>query len=213
VTGILGQWLRRNGKRRGTVLAAGLVVLAWFGIVAVTLGVAGNLRAAQHTGKHPNGVYLLVAVDASQPLPQATIDRMAALHAAAAISTPVLRAQPQTVRALAKAGVVIVNAGGGTGVASGKAIGQAAGGITAVTGHSPRLLVSDGRLDPLAVGVVTMHREHIVVPAVTMRCGATVLPALKGLVLIEAPGDCDLSGTLQRLSQLTPARPISDLNA
>ena len=195
------------------MLAAGLVVLAWFGIVGVTLDVARHLRVAEHAGKQTGGVYLLVAVDPTQPLPQATIDQMVALHAAAAISTPVLRAQPQTVRALAKAGIVIVNAGGGTGVASGRAIGQAAGAITAVTGRSPRFMVTDGRLDPMAVGVVTMHREHVVIPAVTVHCGAVARPTLKGVVLIETTGDCDLDGTLRRLSQLAPPKPISDLNA
>jgi processive 1,2-diacylglycerol beta-glucosyltransferase len=195
-----------RSRRRLALTAAGLVGLAWLGTVGVSLAVAGGLQSIGPASRHRGEVFFMVAVDPNRPIDESTIDRLASLHAGAAVSTEVVRRQPQTVRALARAGVVIVNAANGapyaTGVFSGRtAIGQAAAEIASATGRPPRLMVSNGDLDALDVSIVAVHRERIVIPSTMVRCGVTPGRTMRGVVLVEQSSECDLTTTLDELSR------------
>ncbi len=197
----------RRHRRRLAIAAASTVAVLWLATVGVSLAVAGGFQSIGPASRRGGSVYVLVAVDSNKPMSPSTIEKLAAVHGAAAVSTTVLRTQPETVRALARAGVTIVNAADGapyeTGVFTGRAsIGQVATGVAAVTGRSPRLMVSNGELDAIDVGIVAMHRERIIVPAATVHCGAAMGHGMKGVVLVESIGDCDLDATLDALTAM-----------
>lgn len=205
----------RRPRRRLALIAASVVASLWLATVGMSLAVAGGFQSIGPASRRGGQVYVLVAVDSTRPMAQATIDKLAAAHGAAAVSTKVLHTQPQTVRALAKAGVTIVNAADGapyqTGVFTGRAsIGQVATGIAAVTGRSPRLMVSNGELDAIDVGIVAMHRERIVVPAATVHCGAAMGRGMKGVILVESTGDCDLDATLDELAAMAHRHSVRE---
>jgi UDP-N-acetylglucosamine:LPS N-acetylglucosamine transferase len=205
----------RPRRRRVAIAAASTVAALWLGTVGISLAVAGGLQSAGPASHRGGAVYILVAVDSTRPMSQGTIDKLAAAHGAAAVSTRVLSAQRDTVRALARAGVTIVNAADGapyeTGVFTGRAsIGQVAAGIARVTGRSPRLMVSNGELDAIDVGIVAMHRERIIVPAATVHCGASMGRGMKGVVLVESTGDCDLDATLDALAAMARRHSVRE---
>jgi UDP-N-acetylglucosamine:LPS N-acetylglucosamine transferase len=202
-------------RRRLAIAAASMVAVFWLATVGVSLAVAGGFQSVGPASRRGGSVYVLVAVDSTKPMAQDTIEKLAAAHGAAAVSTNVLRAQPATVRALAKAGVTIVNAADGapyeTGVFTGRAsIGQVATGVAAVTGRSPRLMVSNGELDAIDVGIVAMHRERIIVPAATVHCGAAMGHGMKGVILVESTGDCDLDATLDALAAMANRHSVRE---
>ncbi|EWM15320.1 glycosyltransferase [Kutzneria sp. 744] len=197
----------RRRRRRLALAAASTVAVLWLATVGVSLAVAGGFQSIGPASRRGGAVYVLVAVDSTKPMSKQTIHKLAVAHGAAAVSTTVLRTQPETVRALAKAGVTIVNAADGapyeTGVFTGRgSIGQVATGIAAVTGRSPRLMVSNGELDAVDLGIVAMHRERIIVPAATVHCGAAMGHGMRGVILVESTGDCDLGATLDALAAL-----------
>ncbi|MFC0549237.1 MGDG synthase family glycosyltransferase [Kutzneria chonburiensis] len=203
----------RRSRRRMALTAAATVVVLWLATVAISLGVAGgSIGPASRRG---GAVYILVAVDSTRPMSPRTIKKLAAAHGAAAVSTTVLHAQPETVRALAKADITIVNAADGTlyepGVFTGRAaIGQVAAGVAAVTGRSPRLMVSSGKLDPVDLGIVALHREHIIVPAATVHCGAAMRRGMRGVILVESTPDCDLDATLDALAAVAHRHAVRE---
>lgn len=199
--------VRPRRRRRLAIAAASTVAALWLATVGVSLAVAGGFQSVGPASRRGGTVYVLVAVDSTKPMDPTTIEKLAEVHGAAAVSTKVLHTQPETVRALAEAGVTIVNAADGapyeTGVFTGRAsIGQVATGVAAVTGRSPRLMVSNGELDAIDVGIVAMHRERIIVPAATVHCGAAMGHGMKGVILVESTGDCDLDATLDALSAM-----------
>jgi UDP-N-acetylglucosamine:LPS N-acetylglucosamine transferase len=202
-------------RRRVALAAASMVAVLWLATVGVSLAVAGGFQSAGPASRRGGSVYVLVAVDSTKPMAPGTIAKLAAVHGAAAVSTNVLRTQPETVRALAKSGVAIVNAADGapyeTGVLTGRAsIGQVATGVAAVTGRSPRLMVSNGELDAIDVGIVAMHRERIIVPAATLHCGAAMGFGMKGVILVESTGDCDLDATLDALAAMAHRHAVRE---
>ncbi|QUQ70358.1 MGDG synthase family glycosyltransferase [Kutzneria sp. CA-103260] len=204
---------RSRRRRRLAIVAASTVAFLWLATVGVSLAVAGGFQSVGPASRRGGSVYVLVAMDSTKPMSRSTIEKLAAVHGAAAVSTKALRAQPATVRDLAKAGVTIVNAADGapyeTGVFTGRAsIGQVAAGVAAVTGRSPRLMVSNGELDAIDVGIVAMHRERIIVPAATVHCGAAMGHGMKGVILVESTGDCDLEATLDALSAMASRHSV-----
>jgi processive 1,2-diacylglycerol beta-glucosyltransferase len=205
----------RRSRRRTAVAAASTVALLWLATVGISLAVAGGFQAIGPASRRGGAVYVLVAVDSTRPMAPRTIKKLVAAHGAAAVSTAALRAQPETVRALARAGVTIVNAADGTpyepGAFTGRAaIGQVAAGVTAVTGRSPRLMVSNGKLDTVDLGVIALHRERIVVPAATVHCGAAMGRGLRGVILVESTGDCDLDATLDALAAVAHRHAVRE---
>ena len=205
----------RARRRRLAITAASMVAVLWLATVGISLAVAGGFQSVGPASRRGGSVYVLVAVDSTKPMSPGTIKRLATAHGAAAVSTNVLRTQPETVRALAKAGVTIVNAADGapyeTGVFTGRAsIGQVATGVAAVTGRSPRLMVSNGELDAIDVGIVAMHRERIIVPAATVHCGAAMSHGMKGVILVESTGDCDLDATLDALAVMAHRHSVRE---
>lgn len=203
----------RRPRRRVALVAAATVAVLWLATVATSLGVAGG--AIGPASRRGGAVYILVAVDSARPMSSRTIKKLAAAHGAAAVSADVLRAQPETVRALAKADITIVNAADGTpyepGAFTGRAaIGQVAAGVAAVTGRSPRLMVSSGKLDAVDLGVVALHREHIIVPATTVHCGAAMRRGMRGVILVESTADCDLDATLDALAAVAHRHAVRE---
>ncbi|AHI01834.1 hypothetical protein GCM10010174_86910 [Kutzneria viridogrisea] len=200
-------------RRRVGVAAACLVGVAWLGTVGVSMAVASGFQSIGPASRHSGEVFFLVAVDQDRPMPATEIDQLARLHAGAVVSAHVVDRQPETVRALARAGVVIVNAAGGapytTGLFTGRtAIGQTAGAITATTGRAPRLLLSSGDVDAIDVGIVAAHRERIVVPTNTIPCTNSPRRPVRGVVLIEQTAGCDLASALDELSRLADYRAV-----
>jgi processive 1,2-diacylglycerol beta-glucosyltransferase len=209
----------RPSRPRWTRLAAASVALAtllWLGTEGTSLAVAHGWQAATPPGVRHNTVFLVVGPAPGRPLDPDTVRRMLAANAAVAVSSGLAQRQPGDVRNLAGAGVVLVNAGNGapyeTGVIGGRsAIASAARGIARLTGHAPRLLLSNGDLDAIDLAMVALQRERFVVPHTVVPCGAPPprLPA-EGVVLLQMPatGSCDLGLTLDRVNRQADAQSL-----
>jgi hypothetical protein len=71
-------------------------------------------------------------------------------------------------------------------------------------------MVSNGELDVIDVGIVAMHRERIIVPAATVHCGAAMGHGMKGVILVESTGDCDLDATLDALAAMANRHSVRE---
>jgi hypothetical protein len=191
---------------------------AWVSVItAILWGMTnGTALAVSHgwreVGDETGGsaVYLVVDVSPNQTLTAQDLRSLAGLHAAVAVSVSMAARNPQRVRQLADAGLLLVNSAGGnpykTGVFRGRgAIGAGARAIARITSHSPSLMLSDGDVDAVDVGLATLYGERIIVPKTTVACGSpggVGLPRGGGVVLVRAAGpSCSLSATLAALSQ------------
>jgi hypothetical protein len=90
------------------------------------------------------------------------------------------------------------------------AIGAGARAIAGITSRPPGLMLSDGDVDAVDVGLATLYGERIIVPKKTVACGSSAagmaLPSGGGVVLVRAAGpSCSLSATLAALSQSAAA--------
>jgi hypothetical protein len=139
------------------------------------------------------------------------------VHAAAAVSLAAAHQQPDSVRGAARAGLVIINAANGapyqTGVITGRTvIGAAAHAIRPLAGRPPTLMLSNGDIDAVDVGLASWYRERFIVPHATVRCDAPI-PALRpgGVVLIEAPPAqrCGLAPLLTRFARQATAQSLT----
>jgi len=192
------------------VLAA--ICMLWAFSSGTSLAVANGWRTgAPHTPD--NSVYVVVAVPSRGELTSEDVAAMADLHAAAAVSVNAARENPETVRQLAAAGIPVVSAAGGqpyeTGVFTGRgAIGAAARAINALTAHEPHLMLSNGDLDAVDVGLAALYGELIVVPKSTVTCENSTLPARGGVVLVERTSGCALADELNKVADQLKNRDL-----
>jgi processive 1,2-diacylglycerol beta-glucosyltransferase len=205
--------------RRLAVAAAMTAALGWWaGTYGTELAVAHGLNSVERA-EH-GGIYLIVHSDAA--LDQQTITMMQSLNAALAVDLGLLERQPGTVRGMAAAGIVLVNAGRGrpyhTGFVSGRtAIGRTASQIRRAQGSAPRLFLTADDLDAIDVGAIAASHERIVVP--DERAGAGRIPALHpgDILLLECTGSQSCRTALalvgRQVAQLgLQSRSLKELN-
>lgn len=177
--------------RRLAWLAASIAWLLWVFTSGTSIAVAHGFRAVGETGVSANEVFFVVEAPSDQPVSDADIRQLNRLHAAVAVSVTTASDNPDSVRRMAGAGLLMVNAAGGqpyeTGWFAGRgAIGAGARAIDRITTHRPNLMLSNGDLDAVDVSLAAMYGERIIIPKTTMSCtDLTALPARGGIVLIR----------------------------
>jgi hypothetical protein len=179
--------------------------------MAVAHGYRAVLPAATSDATYP-----VVELPADRPLAPDELRAMIDIHAAAAVSLAAAHQQPESVRSAAHAGLVIINAANGapyqTGVITGRTvIGSALRAIRPLAGASPSLVLSNGDVDAVDVGMVAWYRERFLVPHATVSCDAPIPPLRPGgVVLIEAPPAqrCGLEPLLTRFAQQASAQSL-----
>jgi UDP-N-acetylglucosamine:LPS N-acetylglucosamine transferase len=201
--------LRYRRLRRLTVWLIGVTCLLWLGTNGTSMAVAHGWRAVGVSGLSSRSVYFVVDVSPDQDITQQDINTLSQLHAAVAISVTTATKDPNLVRKMARSGLLVVNSAGGrpyeTGVFTGRgAIGAGAKAITALTSHTPNLMLSNGDVDAVDVGLAALYRERILVAHASIGCGASTpaLPEHGGVVLVqENKGQqCSLDSMLPRLA-------------
>lgn len=194
-------------RRLLPVAAVAMLLLALDATVGARLAVAHGLQSIRPGGR--DATYLVVHPGPELPLDATTIRLLVSAKAAVAVDEQLVRGRPEQVRAMAAAGLTLVNAGSGppyeTGIVGGRSvISRNAAAIDRLSGRHPAFYLSGPDIDAVDVGTVSYLREVIVRPTVALSCGSppTVLPPLRGrIVLVEGaaqPG-CDLALTLTRL--------------
>jgi hypothetical protein len=146
------------------------------------------------------------------------------LHAGVAVSVGAAVANQDAVRRISDAGLVLVNSAGGqpyeTGIFTRRGtIGAGARLITQLTSHRPNLMLSNGDVDAIDVGMAAFYHERIVVPKHELTCGQPLkLPTSGGVVLVHSGGgaNCALGSILHQLAVEASAEnlhptPLEDL--
>jgi processive 1,2-diacylglycerol beta-glucosyltransferase len=208
---------RPRARRRVAAAAAVLAALMWTGTYGTRLAVAHGLNSVEPA--HEQGLY--VVVHPSGNLDSQTISAMAALRVGVAIDGRLIQRQPDTVRRLAAADVVLLNSGRGhpyhTGLITGRlAIRKTAEAISHLDGHPPRLFVTGSDIDAIDVGVVAGAHETIVVPDQWSNTGAIAYLRPGDVVMLECTDGRSCQAVLtmlehRALQQNLPLRPIAEL--
>lgn len=196
--------------RKLAIWATALTCLLWMCTGGTSLAVAHGFRAVDSRPGTSHAVYFVIDVPPNQTVTDQDLAAMAQLRAAIAVSVSTATRNPDLVRRMADAGLLVVNSAGGqpyrTGFFTGRsAIGAGAREITRLTSNRPNMMLSDGDVDAVDVGLASLYGERIVVPSATVGCTASVtLPVNGGVVLVRPTrhGQCDLSATMARLSDL-----------
>ncbi|HEX4704766.1 MAG TPA: glycosyltransferase [Pseudonocardiaceae bacterium] len=199
----------RRRIRRVAWVAASVAWLLWVFTSGTSLAVAHGFRAVGEVGIPANQVYFVVEVPADQAVSDQDITRLSTMNAAVAVSVATAAQNPNVVRRMAGAGLLMVNAAGGqpyeTGWFAGRgAIGAGARAIDRLTAHRPSLMLSNGDLDAVDVSMAAIYGERIIIPKTTMSCGSiTSLPARGGVVLIRQDHGrpCAIGPMLARLNR------------
>lgn len=194
--------------RRLTWVAASVAWLLWVFTSGTSFAVEHGFRAVGETGMHSGDVFFVVEVPSDEQITEQDVVQLSSLHAAVAVSVKTASDNPDAVRRIASAGLLVVNSAGGepydTGWFSGRgAIGAGARAIDKITLRRPDLMLSNGHLDAVDVSLAAMYGERIIIPKATMSCSApTPLPSHGGIVLIQDPaGSCDIGLLLAQLDQ------------
>ena len=161
---------------------------------------------------------------ADQKVTEQNIIELKQLNAGVAVSVNAAVANQDAVRRISAAGLVLVNSAGGepyeTGVFTRRGtIGAGARLITQVTSHRPNLMLSNGDVDAIDVGMAAFYHERIVVPKHVLTCGQPLkVPATGGVVLVHSGNgaDCALGSVLHQLAAQASAAnlhatPLEDL--
>ncbi|HWC80719.1 MAG TPA: glycosyltransferase [Pseudonocardiaceae bacterium] len=197
----------RVRRRRIIAWAMAFAWLVWACTNGTSIAVANGWRdGAPHT---PSGsVYVVVDTPSAGTFSSADLRAMAGLRVSAAVSVSTAMHNPDIVRQLAATRIPVVSSAGGqpyeTGVFIGRgAIGAAARAISRLTTHEPNLLLSNGDLDAVDVGLAALYGERIVIPKTTVNCASLNLPTRGGVMLVDARGgqDCTVADLLQRVEQ------------
>jgi hypothetical protein len=125
---------------------------------------------------------------------------------------------------MSDAGLQLVNSAGGqpyeTGVFTRRgSIGAGARLITQLTSHEPNLMLSNGDVDAIDVGMAAFYHERIIIPQHVLTCGQPLkLPASGGVVLVHSGNgaNCALGSVLDQLADEAVAEnlhptPLKDL--
>jgi processive 1,2-diacylglycerol beta-glucosyltransferase len=197
--------LRR--ARRLAVVAAATAWLLWVFSSGTSIAVAHGFRAVGEYGVPARAVFVVVEVPPNQAVSDEDIAALNRMNAAVAVSVRTAASNPEVVRRLADAGIPVVNSAGGqpyeTGWFAGRgAIGAGARAINRLTTRRPNLMLSNGDVDAMDVGLAALYGERIVIPKVTEGCGVSqALPARGGVVLLspDSGGNCSLDDSLAQL--------------
>lgn len=207
--------LRRS--RRLALVAASMAWLLWVFTSGTSMAVAHGFRAVGETGLPAREVFFVVELQPDQPISDQDIGQLSHLNAAVAVSVSTAAKNGDVVRRLANAGLLMVNSAGGqpyeTGWFAGRgAIGAGAKAIGRITARRPSLMLSNGDLDAVDVGLAAIYGERIVIPKATVSCGVTQpLPAHGGIVLIrpDTAKGCALGPMLARLTERAATANLS----
>lgn len=200
----------RVGLRRTRRLAFVAVATAWLLWVftsGTSIAVEHGFRAVGEFGVPSREVFVVVEVPQNQVVNPSDIAALRRLNASVAVSVRTAATNPAVVRRLANAGIPVVNSAGGQPYATGwfagrGAIGAGARAINKLTTRRPDLMLSNGDLDAMDVGLAALYGERIVIPKVTEGCGVgQALPSRGGVVLLrpESVGACTLGDALFQL--------------
>jgi processive 1,2-diacylglycerol beta-glucosyltransferase len=195
----------RVKRRRLITWGLALLWLVWACTSGTSLAVANGWRDG--TPRTPSGsAYVVVAVPTVGTISDADLRTMANLRVAAAVSVNTAMREPDTVRRLAEAGIPVVSSAGGqpyeTGIFVGRgAIGAAARAISRLTAYEPHLMLSNGDLDAVDVGLAALYGERIVIPKGNVNCTGATVPARGGVLLVDrtAGQSCSLTDLLTQL--------------
>lgn len=201
---VLGRRVRRLGWA-----AASLAWLLWVFTGGTTFAVEHGFRAVGETGVHSGDVYFVVEVPTAGSVTEQDVSQLSSMNAAVAVSVRTADQNPEVVRQMAGAGLLVVNSAGGqpykTGWFHGRgAIGAGAKAIDRITTRRPNLMLSNGDLDAVDVSLAAMYGERIIIPKATMSCSApTTLPAHGGIVLIrqDQAGTCAIGPLIAQLER------------
>lgn len=200
--------------RRMAAWVAALVCLLWVCTNGTSLAVAHGFRDGAPRAT-PGSVYFVVDVPTNQTASDALVQQLTNLRASIAVSVGTAARNPTTVRELAADGIPVVNSAGGapyeTGVFVGRgAIGAGARAISRLTTHEPALMVSNGDVDALDVGLAALYGERIVITHTMVDCNSTTLPKNGGIVLVHKGLNqhCDLTTLLARLNRQAVAQNL-----
>lgn len=217
ITGLIGQGpqpgsqyeQRRRRLRRIAASVTAAACVLWMGTFGTSIAVAHGFRSIDVTGTPTDSVYFVVDLAPDETVTQQDIRALSRLHAAVAISVATATKDPDLVRQMARTGLTVVNSAGGhpyeTGVFTGRsAIGAGARAIAQLTARQPNLMLSDGDVDAVDVGLAALYRERILVTHNSIGCGPTSppLPARGGVVVLREDNGqrCQLASALRRLA-------------
>jgi processive 1,2-diacylglycerol beta-glucosyltransferase len=207
----------RRLRRRLVATTAAVVAGLWLATAGTGAAVAHGFRAARPSHADSANVYLVVALPDDRPTDTATLDSLVKAHAAVAVSQTMAEKQPETVQAAAAAGLELVNAGPGrpyeTGVVHNRrTLGRTAVDIHKLTGHYPRLLLSDGSLDAIDVMAASWYHERILIPDNAHESGADPDSVRGGkVVLVSCYGQagCDLDHLVNQIAVQADDKSLS----
>ncbi|HEX3779619.1 MAG TPA: glycosyltransferase [Pseudonocardiaceae bacterium] len=230
IAGLIRQWTEapahayrsRKVARRLAVWSTVVLSLLWMCTFGTSMAVAHGFRAV---GAGPSGsVFFVVDLPADQKVTQQDIDELRDLNASVAVSVEAAIANQDAVRRMSDAGLQLVNSAGGqpyeTGIFTRRgSIGAGARLITQLTSHRPNLMLSNGDVDAIDVGMAAFYHERIIIPQHVLTCGQPLkLPTSGGVVLVHSGNgaNCALDGVLEQLADEAAAdnlhpTPLKDL--
>ena len=232
IAGLIRQWTEapqrkyrpHKAARKFAVWATAVLSLLWMCTFGTSMAVANGFRAVTPPAGQAHAVFFVVDLPADQKVTEQNIIELKQLNAGVAVSVNAAVANQDAVRRISAAGLVLVNSAGGepyeTGVFTRRGtIGAGARLITQVTSHRPNLMLSNGDVDAIDVGMAAFYHERIVVPKHVLTCGQPLkVPATGGVVLVHSGNgaDCALGSVLHQLAAQASAAnlhatPLEDL--
>ena len=156
------------------VAAVAMVLVLLNATVGTRLAVAHGFDSVRPGNRDAS--YLVVHPHSDSPLDAAAIRLLVTSNAGVAVDDTLARTRPEEVRALAAAGLTLINAGSGppyeTGIVSGRTvIGRNAAAIGRLSGSRPAFYLSGRDVDAIDVGTVFQLQEAIVQPDIVLTCG------------------------------------------
>ncbi|HEX4223131.1 MAG TPA: glycosyltransferase [Pseudonocardiaceae bacterium] len=217
IAGLIRQWIESPQRahrphkvaRRVAVWSTAALSLLWMCTFGTSMAVANGFRAVNPSAGQSHAVFFVVDLPADQKMTAQNIAQLKQLEAGVAISVPAAVANQDAVRKVSDAGLVLVNSAGGqpyeTGVFTRRgSIGAGARLITQLTSRRPNLMLSNGDVDAIDVGMAAFYHERIVVPKHELTCGQPLkLPATGGVVLVHSGNgaNCALGSVLHELAE------------
>ena len=185
---------RHRRLAMAVAVAAVLSVGGWTATSGTRLAVAHGFDAADPDTRP--GLYVIV--HARGALADSALTELGRLNVAWAVDAANVRNSGGTVASAGRLHVAVLNAGSGppyqTGLIRGRdVVVGTAHGISRLTGHAPRLFLSDGGVDAVDLGILLSLHERVVVPDVIVTAGAGRSVRLRSteIVVIECANSAD----------------------
>lgn len=216
IAGLIRQWTEmpnhahrpRKVARRLAVWATAGLSLLWMCTFGTSMAVANGFRAVNPSAGQAHSVFIVVDLPADQKMTAQNIAELRQLNAGVAVSVTAAVANQDAVRRVSDAGLQLVNSAGGqpyeTGIFTRRGtIGAGARLIKQITTRQPNLMLSNGDVDAIDVGMAAFYHERIVVPKHVLVCGQPLkLPSSGGVVLVHSGNgaNCALGSVLHQLA-------------